>query len=160
MEANTLAYGIFNDGTIDTGNDHDILIGQATTTIGGIAYGIYGQGVIKTGAGNDKVTATSNIDKVQQKVTIGGGIRFELGTGDDYFKGFGGAIVDGGNGFDTLDIKAFKRSEVSVSGVISGNSLNPANITFNNNGNLITLLTTGFENFIFADSSFSYSSLT
>ncbi|MEH1841376.1 MAG: hypothetical protein V7L20_22130 [Nostoc sp.] len=49
---------------------------------------------------------------------------------------------------------------VSVSGVISGNSLNPANITFNNNGNLITLLTTGFENFIFADSSFSYSSFS
>ncbi|MEH1969842.1 hypothetical protein [Nostoc sp.] len=152
--------GISNDGIIDTGNGHDILTGQATTTIGGIAYGIYGQGIIKTGDGNDKIIATSNIDKVQQKVTIGGGIRFELGTGNDYFKGFGSAIVDGGNGFDTLDVKAFKRSEVSVSGVISGNSLNPANITFNNNGNLITLLTTGFENFIFADSSFSYSNLT
>ncbi|MEH2333805.1 hypothetical protein [Nostoc sp.] len=159
LEANTLAYGIFNDGIIDTGNGHDILTGQATTTIGGTAYGIYGQGIIRTGDGNDKVTATSNIDKVQQKVTIGGGIRFELGTGDDYFKGFGSAIVDGGNGFDTLDVSAFKRSEVSVSGVISGNSLNPANITFNNNGNLITLSTTGFENFIFANSSFSYSNL-
>ncbi|MEI1375220.1 hypothetical protein PQG02_17845 [Nostoc sp. UHCC 0926] len=153
-------YGIFNDGTIDTGDDHDILTGQATTIIGGTAYGIYGQGIIRTGDGNDKVTATSNIDKVQQKVTIGGGIRFELGTGDDYFKGFGSAIVDGGNGFDTLDVSAFKRSEVSVSGVISGNSLNPANITFNNNGNSITLSTTGFENFIFADSSLSYRSLT
>ncbi|MEH2277401.1 MAG: hypothetical protein V7K40_22095 [Nostoc sp.] len=159
MEANTLAYGIFNDGIIDTGNGHDILTGQATTTIGGTAYGIYGQGIIRTGDGNDKVTATSNIDKVQQKVTIGGGIRFELGTGDDYFKGFGSAIVDGGNGFDTLDVSAFKRSEVSVSGIISGNSLNPANIIFNNNGNLITLSTTGFENFIFADSSLSYSNL-
>ncbi|MDF5738175.1 MULTISPECIES: hypothetical protein [unclassified Nostoc] len=160
LEANILAYGIFNDGIIDTGNGHDILTGEATTTIGGTAYGIYGQGIIKTGDGNDKVTATSNIDKVQQKVTIGGGIRFELGTGDDYFKGFGSAIVDGGNGFDTLDVSAFKRSEVSVSGVISGNSLNPANITFNNNGKSITLSTTGCENFIFADSSFSYSSLT
>ncbi|MEH2285950.1 hypothetical protein [Nostoc sp.] len=160
LEANILAYGIFNDGIIDTGNDNDILTGQATTTIGGIAYGIYGQGIIRTGDGNDKVTATSNIDKVQQKVTIGGGIRFELGTGNDYFKGFGSAIVDGGNGFDTLDVSAFKRSEVSVSGIISDNSLNPANITFNNNANLITLSTTGFENFIFADGSFSYSSLT
>ncbi|MCC5630250.1 hypothetical protein LC613_20415 [Nostoc sphaeroides CHAB 2801] len=160
LQANTLAYGIFNDGIIDTGNDHDILTGQATTTIGGIAYGIYGQGIIKTGNGNDRVSATSKIDKVQQKVTIGGGIRFELGAGNDYFKGFGSAIVDGGKGFDTLDVRAFKRSEVSVSGVISGNSLNPANITFNNNGNLITLSTTGFENFIFADSSFSYTSLT
>ncbi len=152
--------GISNDGIIDTGNGHDILTGQATTTIGGTAYGIYGQGIIKTGDGNDKVTATSNIDKVQHKVTIGGGIRFELGTGNDYFKGFGSAIVDGGNGFDTLDVSAFKRSEVSVSGIISGKSLNPANINFNNNGNLITLSTTGFDNFIFADSSFSYSSLT
>ncbi|MEH2237896.1 hypothetical protein [Nostoc sp.] len=160
LEANTLAYGIFNDGIIDTGNGHDILTGQATTTIGGTAYGIYGQGIIRTGDGNDKVTATSNIEKVQQKVTIGGGIHFELGAGNDYFKGFGSAIVDGGNGFDTLDVRAFKRSDVSVSGVISGNSVNPANITFNNNGNLITLSTTGFENFIFADSSFSYSRLT
>ena len=50
--------------------------------------------------------------------------------------------------------------DTSVSGVIYGKSLNPANITFNNNGNLITLLTTAFENFIFADSSFSYSRLT
>ncbi|MEH2079680.1 MAG: hypothetical protein V7K89_06605 [Nostoc sp.] len=160
LEANTLAYGIFNDGIIDTGNGHDILTGQATTTIDGTAYGIYGQGIIRTDDGNDKITATSNIDKVQQKVTIGGGIRFELGAGNDYFKGFGSAIVDGGNGFDTLDVSAFKRSELSVSGIISGKSLNPANITFNNNGNLITLLTIGFENFIFADSSFSYSSLT
>ncbi|MDZ8091820.1 MAG: hypothetical protein RMZ42_07735 [Nostoc sp. DedQUE05] len=159
LEANILAYGIFNDSIIDTGNDRDILTGQATTTIGGIAYGIYGQGIIRTGDGNDKITATNNIDKVQQKVTIGGGIRFELGTGNDYFKGFGSAIVDGGSGFDTLDVSAFKRSEVSVSGVISSNSLNPANITFNNNDNLITLSTIGFENFIFADSSFSYSSL-
>ena len=160
LEANTLAYGIFNDGIIDTGNGYDILTGQATNTIGGTAYGIYGQGIIRTGDGNDKVIASSNINKVQQKVTIGGGIRFELGTGNDYFKGFGSAIVDGGKGFDTLDVSTFKRSEVSVSGVISGKSLNPANITFNNNGNLITLSTTGFENFIFADSSFSYSRLT
>ncbi|MGF1936593.1 MAG: hypothetical protein RM347_019760 [Nostoc sp. ChiQUE02] len=171
--------GINNSGTLNAGSGSDTITGTGIggsfsnnigtaiigsslgeATAGGIAYGIYGQGIIKTGDGNDKIIATSNIDKVQQKVTIGGGIRFELGTGNDYFKGFGSAIVDGGNGFDTLDVKAFKRSEVSVSGVISGNSLNPANITFNNNGNLITLLTTGFENFIFADSSFSYSNLT
>ncbi|MCL6753360.1 hypothetical protein KBT16_21255 [Nostoc sp. CCCryo 231-06] len=96
-------YGIFNDGIIDTGDDHDILTGQAITTLGGTAYGIYGKGTINTGNGNDKVTATTKIDKVEQKVSIGGGIHFCLGAGDDYFKGFGGAIVDAGKGIDTLD---------------------------------------------------------
>jgi hypothetical protein len=92
-------------------------------------------------------------------IDLKGGINFALGTGDDYFKGFGEATVDGGNGFDTLDFTAFNRSELLVSGVISGNALNSANITFNNNGNSISLSTTGFEKFIFADSSFCYSTL-
>ncbi|MFN6450599.1 MAG: hypothetical protein RMX59_035445, partial [Nostoc sp. DedSLP05] len=67
--------------------------------------------------------------------------------------------VDGGNGFDTLDLGAFNRSELVISGVISNNALNPANINFNHNGNVITLSTTGFENFIFADSTLSYNTL-
>lgn len=144
---------------IDTGNDSDKLTGQATTTIGGTAYGIYGQGIINTGDGNDFILATSILDGVQQKVSIGGGIKIDLGTGNDYLKGFGVATVDGGKGFDTLDLGAFNRSQVIVSGVISGNTLNSANISFNNNGNSISLSTTGFEKFIFADSSFCYSTL-
>ncbi|MEH2120512.1 hypothetical protein [Nostoc sp.] len=156
---NATAYGIFNDGIIDTGNGSDKLTGQATATIGGIAYGIYGQGIIDTGNGNDEIIAISILNGVQQKVTIGGGIKIALGSGDDYFKGFGVAKVDGGDGFDTLDLKAFNRSQLSVSGVISGNPLKSANITFNNNGNFISLSTTGFEKFIFADSSFCYSTL-
>ncbi|MHC5730854.1 MAG: hypothetical protein ACYTXY_43480, partial [Nostoc sp.] len=137
--ANGTAYGIFNDGVIDTGNGCDILTGQATATIGGTAYGIYGKGTIKTGDGNDKITSTSTIDGVQQKVTIGGGINIDLDAGNDYFKGFGTGTVDGGKGFDTLDLSAFNRSQLTFSGVISGNVLNPANISFNNNGNVITL---------------------
>jgi len=161
---NALAYspiviGISNDGVIDTGNGGDILTGQATATIGGAAYGIYGKGTIKTGDGDDKITSTSTIDGVQQKVTIGGGMNIDLGTGNDYFKGFGTGTVDGGKGFDTLDLSAFNRSELTFSGVISGNALNPANISFNNNKNVITLSTTGFENFIFADGSLYYSTL-
>ncbi|MBG1262309.1 hypothetical protein [Nostoc commune] len=70
-------------------------------------------------------------------------------------KGFGTATVDGGKGFDTLDLGAFNRSELLVSGVISGNPLNSANFSFNG----ISLSTTGFEKFIFADSSLSYSTL-
>jgi hypothetical protein len=93
------------------------------------------------------------------RVSIGGGINIALGTGDDYFKGFGAGTVDGGAGFDTLDLKAFKRSQLIISGVTSGNTLNSANISFNNNGNSISLSTTGFDKFIFADSSFSYSTL-
>ena len=155
---NATAYGIFNDGIIDTGNGSDKLTGQATATIGGTAYGIYGQG-INTGNGNDEIIAISILNGVQQKVTIGGGIKIALGSGDDYFKGFGVAKVDGGDGFDTLDLKAFNRSQLSVSGVISGNPLKSANITFNNNGNFISLSTTGFEKFLFADSSFCYSTL-
>ncbi|MDZ8237623.1 MAG: hypothetical protein RMZ69_10700 [Nostoc sp. ChiQUE01a] len=50
-------------------------------------------------------------------------------------------------------------SKPTVSGVISGNAVNPANISFNNNGNVITLSTTGFENFIFADTTLSYNTL-
>ncbi|WP_298908377.1 hypothetical protein [uncultured Nostoc sp.] len=103
--------------------------------------------------------ATSILDGVQQKVSIGGGIKIDLGTGNDYFKGFGEASVNGGDGFDTLDLGAFKRSQVIVSGVLSGNTLESANISFNNNGNSISLSTTGFEKFIFADSSFCYSTL-
>jgi hypothetical protein len=114
---------------------------------------------IKTGNGNDEIIATSIRNGVQQKVSIGGGIKIALGTGDDYFKGFGAGTVDGGAGFDTLDLKAFKRSQLIVSGVTSGNILNSANISFNNNGNSISLSTTGFDKFIFADSSFSYSTL-
>jgi hypothetical protein len=157
---NSTAYGIVNDGIIDTGNGSDKLTGQATATIGGTAYGIYGQGIINTGSGNDQIIATSTLDGVQQKVSIGGGINIALGTGNDYLKGFGAATVDGGDGFDTLDLRAFNRSQLIVSGVISGNTLNSANITFNNNGNSISLSTTGFEKFIFADSSFCYSTLT
>ncbi|MEH2300655.1 MAG: hypothetical protein V7K88_17055 [Nostoc sp.] len=88
-----------------------------------------------------------------------GGIKIALGTGDEYFKGFGAAKVDGGDGFDTLDLRVFNRSQLSVSGVISGNPLKSANITFNNNGNSTSFSTTGFEKFIFADSSFCYSTL-
>ncbi|MEH2436423.1 MAG: hypothetical protein V7K25_19615 [Nostoc sp.] len=40
-----------------------------------------------------------------------------------------------------------------------GNTLKSANLTFNNNENSISLSTTGFEKFIFADSSFCYSTL-
>ncbi|MEH2061589.1 MAG: hypothetical protein V7K50_04835 [Nostoc sp.] len=164
--ANATTYGIFNNGVIDTGKDADTLIGQATATsegVGyddGLAYGIYGEGIIKTGDGNDKIIATSILDGVQQKVSIGGGINIALGSGNDYFQGFGVATVDGGDGFDTLDLRAFNRSELIVSGVISGNTLNSANISFNNNGNSISLSTTGFDKFIFADNSFSYSTLT
>ncbi|WP_375514991.1 hypothetical protein, partial [uncultured Nostoc sp.] len=158
-EKNATSYGIFNDGVIETGKNSDKLTGQASSTIGATAYGIYGQGIIKTGDGNDSVIATSILDGVQQKVSIGGGIKIDLGTGNDYFKGFGEASVDGGKGFDTLDLGAFNRSQLIVSGVISGNTLNSANISFNNNGNSISLSTTGFEKFIFADSSFSYSTL-
>ncbi|MCC5663136.1 hypothetical protein LC653_04080 [Nostoc sp. CHAB 5784] len=159
LGTNAIAYGIFNDGVIDTDNGSDILTGQATATIGGTAYGIYGQGIIKTGNGNDEILATSTIDGVRQKVTIGGGINIVLGTGNDYLQGFGAVTVDGGDGFDTLDLRAFNRSELIISGVISGNTLNTANITLNSNGNSISLSTTGFEKFIFADSSFCYSTL-
>ncbi|MEH2241176.1 hypothetical protein [Nostoc sp.] len=58
-----------------------------------------------------------------------------------------------------FDLSAFNRSELTFSGVISANTLNPANISFNNNKNVITLSTTGFENFIFADGSLWYSTL-
>ncbi len=105
------------------------------------------------------MNATSTIDGVQQKVNIGGGINIDLGRGDDYFKGFGTGTVDGGSGFDTLDLSTFNRSELIISGVISGNALNPANISFNDNGNVIILSTTGFENFIFADTTLSYNTL-
>jgi hypothetical protein len=67
--------------------------------------------------------------------------------------------VDGGNGFDTLDLGAFNRSALTISGVIDGKTLNSATIAFNNNGNSITMSTTGFERFVFADGSFSYSTL-
>jgi hypothetical protein len=159
--------GISNGGSISTGDGNDTITGTATGGsyfYPGTTYGIAGVGTIKTGDGNDFITATSTNNEVQQKVTIDGGINIDLGTGNDYFKGFGFGTVDGGEDFDTLDLSAFNRSELTFSGVISGNALKPANISFNNisyfDGEyVITLTTTGFENFIFADSSLDYSTL-
>lgn len=59
----------------------------------GTAYGIYGEGIIKTGNGNDQIIATSTLDGVQHKITIGGGINIALGAGNDYFKGFGKQLL-------------------------------------------------------------------
>ncbi|MEH1830980.1 MAG: hypothetical protein V7L29_02585 [Nostoc sp.] len=106
-----------------------------------------------------RVRDSSIIGGVEQKVSIGGGLTISLGTEDDYFKGFGGASVNGKKGFDTLDLSAFNRSQLLVSGVISGNTVNSASFSFNSNGNTISLSTTGFEKFIFADSSLDYSTL-
>lgn len=141
--------GIANSGSLNTGDGNDAIAGTGTGGNGGdnagnnVGDGGSGDGGSGTGIANNR-----------------GGINIALGSGNDYFQGFGVATVDGGDGFDTLDLRAFNRSELIVSGVISGNTLNSANISFNNNGNSISLSTTGFDKFIFADSSFCYSTLT
>ncbi|MEH1866783.1 MAG: hypothetical protein V7K69_17490 [Nostoc sp.] len=160
--APAIGIDILTGGFICTRSGNDTVQGKGAGRIGDIdgsieggnAIDIANRGSLNTGNGKDAIADIGNGGNGNTDTSTGNA----LGAGNDYLKGFGAATVDGGDGFDTLDLSAFNRSQLFVSGVISGNTLN-ANITFNSNGNSIILSTTGFEKFIFADSSFCYGSL-
>jgi hypothetical protein len=156
--------GISNNGSIDAGNGNDIITGNATAVgAGAFVYGIYGTGTIQMGNGNDTLIASSTLNGVLQKVNLGDGLTIDMGNGNDYVKGFGQATVNGGEGWngnkggDTLDLSyGFNRSDLVVSGVNPNDPNEAANFTFGG----ITMTTTGFEKFIFADTTFIYDTLT
>ena len=138
-KANDKAIAIGNTGgVIRTGFRADQITAYAT---GSESYGIYG-GDILTGGGPDTVKASS----------FGGGVYIGTGIGPDFVQGFGDAIVDGGGGEDKLSFGSYNRSDFSVS-----LGANHGDVMFELDG--ITMKTTGFEQFHFADGIYSYDSL-
>jgi hypothetical protein len=87
-----IGIGIFVDtsGSLNAGDGNDAITGTGQGDLGGeTLFGSPGDGGAGTGIfidtdGNDFLIATSIIDGVQQKVSIGGGLSISLGTGDDY----------------------------------------------------------------------------
>jgi len=88
--------GITNYGTIHTGDGSDIITGTSTTEGG---YGIYNQGIINTGNGNDSIIANGGFESAPNS----NGTWF-LGEGKDYINGYGSGDFYGGNGNDTLEL--------------------------------------------------------
>ncbi|MBD2206202.1 hypothetical protein H6G33_29145 [Calothrix sp. FACHB-1219] len=126
-------------GKIDTGVGDDTIIAKAT---GSDSYGIFG-GSINTGHGNDRIFASS----------FGGGVNIDMGAGNDSVKGFGAAQINGGLGWDTLDLSDYNFKDFQIKfGGIFGISLNNS-VSFQLDG--VTLNTTGFEQFNFADASYN-----
>ena len=128
-------------GTIKTGKGADIIQADAT---GFDSQGIFG-GTIKTGEGADRIEASS----------FGGGVNINMGNGKDFVKGFGDAILNGGKGFDILDLASFQIDDFNISlGATNKNEVN-----FERDG--ISMNATNFEQFNFgnAGSTFTYDEL-
>jgi hypothetical protein len=121
-------------GFISTGNGDDTIIAKAISTD---SFGIFGNGTIDTGSGNDRVIASS----------FGGGVSINVGSGNDFVEGFGSATLNGGRGFDTLSFGSYNKDNFNIS--FGANN----SVIFQQDG--VTMTTTGFEQFNFADTSFT-----
>ncbi|MEH1867926.1 MAG: hypothetical protein V7K69_23415 [Nostoc sp.] len=122
-------------GLINTGHGNDTIIAKAT---GLESYGIFG-GTIDMGNGNDRISASS----------FGGGVNINMENGDDFVQGFGNAKVDGGKGYDILDISAYNKDSFQIS--FGANN----SVIFQLDS--ITMTTNGFEQFNFANNvSYTY----
>ncbi|MEA5602513.1 hypothetical protein [Nostoc sp. UHCC 0252] len=122
-------------GSINTGHGNDTIIAKAT---GLESYGIFG-GTIDMGNGNDRISASS----------FGGGVNINMEKGDDFVQGFGNAKVDGGKGYDILDLGAYNKDSFQVS--FGANN----SVIFQLDS--ITMTTNGFEQFNFANNvSYTY----
>ncbi|MBD2353314.1 hypothetical protein H6G41_01540 [Tolypothrix sp. FACHB-123] len=138
--ADDIAIAINNTrGSIDTGNGHDTIEAIAT---GSEAYGIFG-GTISTARGNDRVIASS----------FGGGVNIHLGDGNDFIQGFGEAKVYGGRDLDTISFGSYEKDDFQISFGASNNN----SVSFKLDG--ITMITTEFEQFNFANGSYTYNEL-
>lgn len=125
-------------GWITTGWGNDTIIAKATAAN---IYGIYG-GNIDTGKGNDRIVASS----------FGGGVNINLGEDNDFVEGFGDARIDGGLGWDTLSFGSYNQNDFGISFGANNNS-----VSFQLDG--ITMTTTGFEQFNFANGIYSVDQL-
>jgi hypothetical protein len=134
-EAYNKAIAIDNTkGLITTGNGNDTIIAKATSSD---SFGIFGNGTINTGTGNDQVIASS----------FGGGVSINVGGGNDFVEGFGSATVNGDGGYDTLSLGSYNKDSFNI-------SFGPNNSVILQQDNII-MTTTGFEQFKFADTSFT-----
>ncbi|WP_353931913.1 hypothetical protein WJM97_04835 [Okeanomitos corallinicola TIOX110] len=132
-EADNTAIAIDNTkGRIFTGKGDDTIIANAT---GSESFGIFG-GYIDMGDGDDSLEASS----------FGGGVNIKMGKGNDVVSGFGNAKVDGGKGFDIFNFGAYNIQDFSISSL----GTNDNRVIFELDG--ITMITTGFEQFNFANS--------
>lgn len=158
------AKGIANAGTIDMGAGNDRITGTVYVSAAqwvGTAFGIENQGTINAGAGNDVLISSSTLNGVSQEVTVNGDGAIAMGSGNDYFKGFGSTTVFGDNGtgnqgFDILDlgllaVEVF--SSITKTGSI-GND-NYVQFTFDDH----SMITTEFEKFILDGVAYSYQDL-
>ncbi len=128
-----------SQGTIKTGNGADTIRANATGTE---SYGIFG-GTIKMGNGADRIEASS----------FGGGVNIKMGGGKDFVEGFGSATVNGGKNFDILSLD-FNKEDFKISLGAS----NKNEVQFERDG--ITMKTSQFEQFNFANGSLSYGDLS
>ncbi|MCM0590441.1 MAG: hypothetical protein HEQ35_15730 [Gloeotrichia echinulata IR180] len=127
-------------GLISTGSGDDLIVAYATASE---SYGIFG-GTIDTGNGDDRVIASS----------FGGGVNIKTREGNDFVEGFGNAKVEGGIGYDTLSLIAYNKDNFQIS-FGSGNN---NTVIFQLDG--ITMTTTGFEQFNFANNvSYTYNTI-
>ena len=78
--------GISNFGTIKTGDGDDVITGS-----GGVV-GIDNFGIIDTGNGNDVIVGSTGSGAIN------------LGQGDDLIQGVSGQSVNGGSGYDTVEL--------------------------------------------------------
>ncbi|BAY24500.1 hypothetical protein NIES2100_42950 [Calothrix sp. NIES-2100] len=143
-KASDKAIAINNSGgKISTGDGNDTITAKAS---GAESYGIFG-GNIDTGYGNDRVIASS----------FGGGVNIDLGLGNDFVQGFGDAKLDGSLGWDTLDLSSYNKDNFKISfGGLFGFSLNNS-VSFQLDG--VTMTTTGFDQFNFANGSYNFAQL-
>lgn len=132
-EAGNKAIAIDNTkGRIFTGSGNDTIIATAT---GSESFGILG-GYIDMGDGDDRLEASS----------FGSGVNIKMGKGDDFVSGFGDAKLDGGKGFDILSFEDYNIQDFSISSL----GTNDNRVIFELDG--ITMITTRFEQFNFANS--------
>ncbi len=125
-------------GSIQTGKGADTIQANAS---GIESYGIFG-GTINMGNGADRIEASS----------FGGGVNIKMGLGKDFVEGFGSATVNGGNGFDILSLE-FNKEDFNISLGATNNQ-----VQFERDG--ISMQTSEFEQFNFANGSFTYDQLS
>jgi hypothetical protein len=120
-------YGIYNDGTINTGEDNDRITGSNITesgyaisiTLGSLGYtrssvGIYNGGTINTGSGNDSIISDGKLINYYGQVL--------LEDGDDTITSYGVIYNDGeintGKGNDSIITNGGFESGLNNSGSV------------------------------------------
>lgn len=135
--------------TMGDGNDSIHAEALASSGVGAQAFGI-NDGIINMGGGDDLIHARSNIGPLEGGFGFGGGVRINMGAGNDVVTGFGEAIVDGGEGEDTLRFE-FTRDDFEN----AGGSMEIVGNFMSFSLGETTMLATNFEIVEFADETFS-----